>query len=226
MVKLDISIVFNATPLVKSFYKIYWLKVFNICQKANSHLLDFFSFYEETQEEFVDESDVESDFYQEPFDIFQSNDRIVRVSKGSKKKSFEVILFQFCNWKLQHRYILQKEVNISKIELFSFADRLRDVLKKFDKASKCLHIPLPKPDIEIGFTQSQKNHFTLYCRDITEHLNRQNRLSFRFKSNSSCLFSIKKFELHGSQILRTETVNLNHSDHPYFYRNIYCITNK
>ena len=62
-----------------------------------------FSLYEKIPEEFVDETDVDSCFYHNNFDISQSQHRIVRVSRGSNKKSFAVKMFQFCELKTQLR---------------------------------------------------------------------------------------------------------------------------
>ena len=169
-------------------------------KKQLPSLCELYSFYEEIPEEFSDETDVDSYFYHKIFDISQSQHRIVRVSRGlNKKKSFAIKLFQFCDLKTQQRYILQEEVNISKRELTCLVDRLRDFLKFFDQASKCIQIPLPKPKVEIGSTKSKDKLFAHYYNDIIEHPNRQIRLSFRFGNNSSCVFSLKKFELHGNQ---------------------------
>ena len=49
-------------------------------------LRKLYSFYEEKPEEFLDETDVDSYFYQNIFDISLSQHRIVRVSRGSNKK--------------------------------------------------------------------------------------------------------------------------------------------
>ena len=129
------------------------------------------------------------------FDITQSQHRIVRVSRGCNKKSFAIKLFQFCDLKTQQRYIFQEEVIISKRELTCLVNDLRDFLKTFDEASKCIQIPLPKPQGEIGFTNSKDNLFAHYYNDIIEHPNRQIRLPFRFGNNNSCVFSLKKFGL-------------------------------
>ena len=86
-------------------------------KKQIPSLCKLYSFYEEIPEEFWDETDVDSYFYHNIFDISQSQHRIVRVSRGSNKKSFVMKLFQFCDFKTQQRYILQEEVNISKREL-------------------------------------------------------------------------------------------------------------
>ena len=66
-------------------------------KKQIPSLCKFYSFHEEIPEEFLYESDVDSDFYHNIFDISQSQHQIVRVSRGSNKKSFAVELFQFCD---------------------------------------------------------------------------------------------------------------------------------
>ena len=111
-------------------------------KKQIPSLCKLYSFNEEIPEEFLDETDVDSYFYYNIFDFSQSQHRIVRVSRGSNKKSFAIKLFQFCDLKTQQRYILHEEVKISKRELTCLVDNLRDFLKTFDQASKCVQIPL------------------------------------------------------------------------------------
>ena len=120
------------------------------------------SFYEEISEEFSDETDEDSYFYYNIFDISQSQHRIMRVSRGSNEKSFAIKLFQFCDLNTQQRYNLQEEVNISKRELTCLVDSLRIFLKTFDQISKCIQISLPKPKVEIGSTKSKDNLFDHY----------------------------------------------------------------
>ena len=150
----------------------------------------------------------------------------MRVSRGSKKKSFAIKLFQFCDLKTQQRYILQEEGNISKRELTCLVDNLRDFLKTFDQASKCIQIPLPKPKVEIGSTKSEDNLFVHHYNDIIEHPNGQIRLSFRFGNNNSFVFSLEKFELQGNQFILREIVNLNHRELHHLYKNRYYVANK
>ena len=135
-------------------------------KKQIPSLCKLLSFYEEIPEESLDETDVDSYFYHNIFDTSQSNHRIVRVSRSSNKKSFAIKLFQFCDLKTQQRYILQEEVNISKRELTCLVDNLRDFLKTFGQASKCVQIPLPKPKAEIGSTKSKDNLFAHYYNEI------------------------------------------------------------
>ena len=124
-------------------------------KNQNPSLCKPYSFYEKTPEEFLEETDVDSYFYHNIFDISQSQHRIVRVSRGSNKKSFAIKLFQFCDLRTRQRCILQEEVNLSKRELTCLVDSLRDFLKTFDKASKCIQIPVPKPKVEIGAEKSK-----------------------------------------------------------------------
>ena len=53
-------------------------------------------------------------------------------------------------------------MNISKKELTCLVHSLRDILKTFDQASKCIQFPLPKPKVEIGSTKSKDNLFAQY----------------------------------------------------------------
>ena len=150
-----------------------------------------FSFYEEIPQDFLDETEVDSYFYNNIFDISQSQHRIVRVSRGSNKKSFAIRLFQFCDLKTQQRYILQEEVSISKRELTCLVDSLRDFLKTFDQACRCIQFPLPMPKVEIGSTKSNDNLFAHHYNDILEHPNRQMRLSFRLETTILVCFPSK-----------------------------------
>ena len=195
-------------------------------KKQIQRLCKLYSFYEERPEEFLDETDVGSYFYYNIFDISQSQHRIVRVSRGSNKKSIAIKLFQFCDLKTQQRYILQEEVNISKRELTCLVDILRDILKTFDQISKCIQFPLPKPKFEIGSTKSKDNLFVHLYNDVIEHPKRQIRLSFRFGKNNYCVFSLKRFELHGNQFFLTEVVNLNQREIHHLYNNRYYVANK
>ena len=97
-------------------------------------------------------------------------------------------MFQFCHLKTQQRYILRKEVNVSKRELTSLVDSLLDFLKIFDHASKCIQISLPKPKVQIGFTKAKKTISLLITLMIS--LNIQiNRLSYRSRLQTTILAS-------------------------------------
>ena len=114
----------------------------------------------------------------------------------------------------------------NKVELSSLVNGLRDVLQIFDKPTRSLHILLPKPEVETGSTKSKDNLFAHYYKDIIEHPTRHIRLSFRFENNKSCIFSIKKLELHGNQLILTEIAHFNHREIHYLYKNRYYFANK
>ena len=124
-------------------------KIFSLC--------NLYSIYEEIPEEFLDETDVDSYLYHIILDISKSHHRIVRVCKGSNKKSFALKVFHFCKSKLQQRFILKEEVSISKKEIESLLNSLSEFLKPCDQANKVSQIPLPKPKFEIGFTKKKTN---------------------------------------------------------------------
>ena len=135
-------------------------------KKQIPSLCKLYSFHEEIPEEFLDETDVDSYFYHNIFDICQSQHRIVRVSRGSNKKSFTIKLFQFCDLKTQQRYILPEEVNISKRELTICAI----FSKLLIKLSKAYRFPYRSAKLRLDL-QSQKTNSLLIT--ITTSLNIQ-----------------------------------------------------
>ena len=62
-------------------------------KKQISSLCKLYSVYEEIPDEILDETDLDSYFYHNILDISQSHHRIVRISKGSNKKSFAFKVF-------------------------------------------------------------------------------------------------------------------------------------
>ena len=71
-------------------------------------LINWYTNYEEVPESFLDQTDVDSFFYNNILDIALIDNRIVRVSKASNRKIFAFKLFQFCNLKNQQRFILEE----------------------------------------------------------------------------------------------------------------------
>ena len=160
-------------------------------KKQISSWCKLYSVYEEIPEEFLDETDVDGYFHRNKLDLSQSHHRIFRDSKRSNKKSLGFKVFNFCNSKLQQRFILKEEVSISKKGSESLLDSLGEFPKAFDQASKVSQIPLPKSKFEIGFTIPKDELFCHCYKAVVEHMNRQIRLSFRFQRNKTCVFSVK-----------------------------------
>ena len=166
-------------------------------KKQISSLCKLFSVYEEIPEEVLEETDVDSYFITN-FSTFQSHHRIVRVSKGSNKKSFAFKVFHFCDSKLEQRFILREEVNISKKEIESLLDSSGDFLKAFDQANKVVQIPLPKHKFEIGFTKAKDELFSHCYKDIFEHLT--DKFGYRFGLKKTRLVSFPSKSLNNRVI--------------------------
>ena len=113
------------------------------------------SFFKEIPEVFSDKTDVDSYFYHNNSDIFQSQHRLVLVIRGSNKKSFAIKLFEFCDLKTQQRYNLQLEVNISERELTFLVDGLRDFLKTLITLATVYRFPYRNLKLRLDL-QSQK----------------------------------------------------------------------
>ena len=195
-------------------------------KKQTSSLCTLYSVYEEIPEEYLDKTDVDSCVYHNILDISQSHHRIVRVSKGSNKKSFAFKQFHFCDSKLQQRFILKEEVSISKRKTETLLDSSSEFLKAFDQANKKSQIPLPKPKFEIGFTKAKDGLFSHCYKSIVEHLNRQNPLSLRLEKNKTCVFSVKKSEHYVDQCIFTEVVNLGYREIKHLFRNRFFVAYK
>ena len=134
-------------------------------KKQISSLCKLYSIYEEVPEEFLDKKDVDSYFYHNILDISQSHSRIVRVSKGSNKKSFAFKVFHFCDSKLQQRFILEKEVSISKKQIESLLDSLGEFLKAFDQANKNCKFHYQNLNLRLDL-QKQKTNCSLIVTRI------------------------------------------------------------
>ena len=106
---LEIEVLDKSAPL--SFFILQTVLINNqsmSTKKQISSLCKPYSIYKEIPEEVLDETDVDSYFFHNILDIPQSHNRIIRVSKGSNKKSFAFKVFQFRDSKLQQRFILKE----------------------------------------------------------------------------------------------------------------------
>ena len=95
-----------------------------------------YTFYDEVLEIYLDETDVGSYFYHNILDIALIDNGIVRISKGSNKKTFALKLFQFCNLKKEQRCIPEEDMSVSLEELAAILNTLRQFLKQCDKLVK------------------------------------------------------------------------------------------
>ena len=178
-----------------------------------------YPFNEGISADFLDETDVDSYFYLNIFDICQSQHRMLRLRKDSNKKSSCIQIVPILPFRELAGLYPPRRSEYLQGRIHSSVDSLRDFLKNFDKASKCLQIPSPKLEIEIGSRQLKNNLLAHYYNDIIEQPIRQIRLSFGFRSNTSSVFSIKKFELHSNKFNLTEIVNISHREIHHLYKN-------
>ena len=88
-----------------------------------------YSIYEDVPEQTLDEADVDSYFYRNILDVTKTDNRLVRVSKGSNKNLFAIKVFIFCDLKAQQRFFLEEENSITKKEFAATLNRLRNFLK-------------------------------------------------------------------------------------------------
>ena len=175
----------------------------------------------------MDETDIDTYFYHDIFDIALKDNRIVPVCKGSNKKNFAFKLFQFRNLKNQQRFIPEEDKSVSFKKLASILNTLHQVLKQFDKVVKFpAQKHLPKPKQEVGFTLFKDELFAHFSKDNKEHCNRQIRLSFRFEPNKQCCFSFKKFQIVGEQNVLTEIINPRHCEVYSLCKNRYYFASK
>ena len=195
-------------------------------KKQIPSLCKLFPFYEGIPEEFLDKTDVNSFFYHNIFNMSQSPHRIARVSRGCNEKSFAIKLIRFCDLKTQQRYILQQDVNISKRELTSLVDSLRDSLKVFDHTSKCIQIPLPKPKADMDL-KSQKTISLLIT--VTISLDIQiDTFVYRSELETTVFAYCPSKSLHylAVSFFLLEIVNLSIREILHLYKNRYCVANK
>ena len=194
-------------------------------KKQVPSLCKIYSFYEEITEEFLDESDVDSYFYSNIFDISQSQHRLVQVCRGSNKKSFAIKLCHFCDSKRQQRYILQKVVIISKTELTCLVDSLRDFLKNLIKLASAYRFPYRSPQLRMDL-QSQKTISLFFTIAIS--LNIQ-KVEFLYRSNLErtihAYFQSKSLNYTVINFF-FQKLELNHREIHLFYKNRYYVANK
>ena len=129
-----------------------------------SSLCKLYSVYEEIPEEFLDGTDVDSYFYHDILDISKSRKRIVRVSKGSNKKSFAFKMFHFCDSKLQQRFILKEEVSISKRKLSLYSIFWVNFSKLLIKPTKCYRFHYPNQNLRLDLQKQKTNCSLLVTR--------------------------------------------------------------
>ena len=91
-----------------------------------------YSIYKDVPEQTLDEADVDSYFYHNILDVAKTDNRLIRVSKGSNKNLVAINIFKFCDLKAQQPFFLDEEISITKKELAAVLNRLHHFLKQYD----------------------------------------------------------------------------------------------
>ena len=145
-----------------------------MCQAAKSQLKsENCNFFTVIPEEVLDGTNVDIYSHRNIFNVSQSEHRLARVRKRSSKKSSASKLFQYFQKMTQQRCLFQEGLKSSRRYFGSLLKSLRDFLKTFDQASKCLWIAFPDPNFVIASTKSKDNLLRHCYKDIIEHLKRQ-----------------------------------------------------
>ena len=131
-------------------------------------LCKLYSFYGKVPEEPLAETNVQSQYYWNFFDIqsrhqispshTQSQYRKVRVSNSCNQNLFAVKLFQLRDSKTQQRLILQREAKNSKKEITSVVDSLRKFLNILIRRAIFHRFYYRKPNQKLAL-QSQNTTF-------------------------------------------------------------------
>ena len=93
-----------------------------------------YSTYEDVPKQTLDKADVDSYFSHNILDVTKTENRLLRVSKGSNKNLFAIKVFIFCHLKAQHGFFLDEGISITKKELAAVLNRLRHFSKQYDHA--------------------------------------------------------------------------------------------
>ena len=125
------------------------MQIFNLCKLSSLHV--------EIPENFFDKTDVDSFFHHNILDFSQFNHRIVRVSKGSSKKSFAFEVFQLCDSNLQQRFILKEEVSVSGKEIGYLVDSLVNFSKLLIKPTKYRRFHYPNLNLRLDLQKQKTN---------------------------------------------------------------------
>ena len=125
--------------------------------KQISSLCKLYSIYEEIPEEFLDETDVDSYFFHNILDISQSHNRIVRVSKGSNKKSFAFKVFQFAIRSCSSDLISRKKSAFPKTKLSLYSTVWVNFSKLLIKATKYHRFHYPNLNLRLDLQKQKTN---------------------------------------------------------------------
>ena len=133
-------------------------------KKQISSMCKRYSIYEETPGEFLDETDVDSYFYHNILDISQFHHRIVRVSKGSNKKTFTFKVFHFCDSSYSSDCFSRKKSAFLKRKLSLYSTAWANFSKLLIKQTKYRRFHYPKLNLRLDLRKQKTNCSVIVTR--------------------------------------------------------------
>ena len=184
---------FSAIPPIKSFSKFYRLKAVDVCETANWEFVQTVFNSQRLTKGNLGQTDVDSSFNHQNFDISQSRHRIGWLAKALKKSS----MLSFCSMSAILRHssdISSRRSDFSFKRKFGFLlHGYRDFPGTFEQASKCLQVSLPKPKVHIDLWK-QWEPSLLITMEMTLN-NRLDKFVYRsdLKTKNLAIFPTKTF---------------------------------
>ena len=139
----------------------------------------------------IDEIDVDSYFFHNFLDVFIVQNRIIRLSKGLFRETYSIKEFNFDSHIAYQSFKLTAELQLTRKEILFFLENLKLIKKSYDKISKTLFIPYPKP--KIVKTPQQSSLFLLLLKDFQS--SKSCLIRFRIRFPKVCFEKFVNFEL-------------------------------
>ena len=163
---LEIKILDKSAPLLLFILQTVLINNQSMSTKKQiSSLCKLYSIYEEIPEEFLDETDVDSYFFHNILDISQSHNRIVRVSKGSKKSLLHSKSSIFAIQSCSSDSFSRKKSAFPKTKLSIYSTVWVNFSKLLINSTKYRRFHYPNLNLRLDL-QKQKTNFSLIVTKI------------------------------------------------------------
>ena len=140
-----------------SFYKPISFIISQCLPKSKFLPCNLYSVYQEIPEEFLDETDVDSYSFHNILDVSQSHNPIVRVSKGSNKKSFAFKVFHFAIQSCSRDSISKKKSAFPKTKLSLYLTVWVNFSKLLIKPTKYHRFHYPNLNLRLDLQKQKTN---------------------------------------------------------------------
>ena len=143
----------------------------------------------------IDEIDVDSYFFHNFLDVFNVQNRVIRLSKGLFRETYSIKEFTFDSHIKYQSFKLTAELHLTRKEILFILENLKLIKKSYDNISKTLFIPYPKP--KFVKTPQQSSLFLHFFKDFQSSKSCLIRFGIKFPEvalkNSSTLSYLRKF---------------------------------